>query len=153
MQPQDENNPRQRHVNFPIKSSKDLKPNPVNEPKPRNLQVEMNDQRKNRNYFPRIEAPSIGYQDNNMHKTQMEYHQIMQNIDEMKTQFLSDHFNSIKEEGIMLKEEGMLFEKVSRTPRFDLKSYIHNIQHTLNRKIQILSSLQSKANYLAAQMN
>lgn len=34
---QDENNPRQRHVNFPIKSTKDIKGG--NEPKPRNLQV------------------------------------------------------------------------------------------------------------------
>lgn len=39
----------------------------------------------------------------------MEYHQLMQDIDQMKTEFLTDHFNLIKEEGIMLKEEGMLF--------------------------------------------
>ena len=35
----------------------------------------------------------------------------------------------------MLKEEGMLFDKISKAPRYDAKSYIQNIQQTINRKL------------------
>ena len=121
------------------------------------MQVEMpiKNSDSNNNYFPRIQQqPSqhienMGFQMNNHQRNQLQYHQMMQNIEQMKTEFLNDHFNVIKEEGVMLKEQGMLFEKISRSPKFDAKSYMENIQRNISRKIEILTNLQNKAQYLS----
>lgn len=53
----------------------------------------------------------------------------------------------------MLKEEGMLFEKISRSPRFDTREYMSNIQRSIARKIEILTNLQNKAQYLSDRVN
>lgn len=65
---------------------------------------------RNRPYgFPRTEQSNIGYHPNNNsyhpnpQKLQHDYHNLMQEIDYLKHQFLGDHMEALREEGYIVK--------------------------------------------------
>ena len=86
-EPQDENNPRYRHFNFPM--NKDVKQIDLKNPRP---ELQESGLSRNKPYgIPRTEHSMV-----NQHKLQLDYHHMMQEIENMKQQFFTDHFQVIR---------------------------------------------------------
>ena len=98
IEPQDQNNPKQKYINLQSKSAKDIKQNKNEAPEPRQPpqmsgnQVRASGSSKVICEFPRIDSQNY----DNPQKMQVDYHHLMQDIEKMKQQFLNDHTSMIK---------------------------------------------------------
>jgi len=71
----------------------------------------------------------------------------------LQRQFFTDHFQSIREESYILKEEGEQCDKATRTGHLDLAAYMDGVQRKINRKLEIFMELKRKADFLSAKVH
>lgn len=77
----------------------------------------------------------------------------MQDIDNMKQQFFTDHIQMVREESFIIKQEGEQCDKAVRSPHLDLGMYMDSVQRKINRKIEMFLELKKKADYLSSKIN
>lgn len=88
----------------------------------------------NRNNFPKIKSSnSIGQND------------IMKDL-------IEDHFNLIKKEGSLIKEDGELYEKMMKYHSISDLDYVDSVRRNLNKKIDLLLSLRNKTDLFMKKM-